>query len=77
MKELPSIAKEILEKAFWQLEDADYHNYARVVIGHDQALVDRDEFYELKEFLSDKMLGTGELKEFEDVVNEKIIFKDN
>ena len=77
MKELPSIAKTILEKAFWQLEDADYKNYARVIIGYDQALLDRDDYYELREFLSDRLLENGKVREFEDVVNEKIFFKDN
>ena len=45
---LPSIAQEILDTAWGQLEDADYENHARVIIGNDMVLVDKDEFEELK-----------------------------
>jgi len=45
---LPSIAQEILDTAWGQLEDADYENHARVIIGKDMVLVDKEEFEELK-----------------------------
>ena len=45
---LPSIAQQILDTAWSQLEDADYENHARVIIGNDMVLVDKDEFEELK-----------------------------
>ena len=45
---LPSIAQQILDTAWSQLEDADYENHARVIIGNDMVLVDKEEFEELK-----------------------------
>ena len=61
---LPSIAQQILDTAWSQLEDADYENHARVIIGNDMVLVDKEEFEELKVFL-DKGQDT---REFSDIV---------
>ena len=62
--ELPSIFQQIIEVAFEQLEDADYENMARVVIGGDMILVDSNDFEELKKHL-------GSEKEFTDIVEIK------
>jgi len=62
--ELPSIFQQIIEVAFEQLEDADYENMARVVIGGDMVLVDSNDFEELKKHL-------GSEKEFTDIVEIK------
>ncbi len=62
--ELPSIFHQIIEVAFEQLEDADYENMARVVIGGDMVLVDSNDFEELKKHL-------GSEKEFTDIVEIK------
>jgi len=53
--ELPSIAQEILDTAWSQLEDADYENHARVIIGNDMVFVDKDEFEELKAVVTDDL----------------------
>lgn len=48
MNTLPFIARYILETAWNQLEDANYDNKARVIIGNDMVLIDKEEFEELK-----------------------------
>lgn len=64
MKYMPTIFTGILEAAFNQLEDADYKNYARVFIGNEMILVDKDDFEELREFF-------GSDTQFENIVNIK------
>lgn len=46
--ELSWIAREILENAFCQLEDAEYENHARLFVGDQMILVDHDDFEELR-----------------------------
>ena len=46
--ELSWIAREILENAFCQLEDAEYENHAQLYVGEQMVLVDHDEFEELR-----------------------------
>ena len=46
--ELSWIAREILENAFCQLEDAEYENNARLYVGGQMILVDHDDFEELR-----------------------------
>lgn len=46
--ELSWIAREILENVFCQLEDAEYEDNARVIIGGTMVLVDHDDFEELR-----------------------------
>ena len=46
--DLSWIAKEILENAFCQMEDAEYENNARLYIGEQMILVDHDDFEELR-----------------------------
>lgn len=72
--ELSWIAREILENAICQLEDADYENNARVIIGTAMVLVDKDDFEELKAnilaFDPDCETNIKE-REFEDIVTIK------
>ena len=44
----PLIAQYILDVVWDQIEDADYENQARVIIGGDMVLIDREEFEELR-----------------------------
>ena len=46
--ELSWIAREILENAFCQLEDAEYENNARLYVGEQMLIVDHDDFEELR-----------------------------
>ena len=61
---LPSIAQQILDTAWSQLEDADYENHARVIIGNDMVLVDKDEFEELKAVVT----NDRDLQDFSEIV---------
>ena len=65
--ELPSIAQEILDTAWSQLEDADYENHARVIIGNDMVLVDKDDFEELKQVVT----NDRDLQDFSEIVDVK------
>lgn len=49
--ELCWLAKEILEEAISNMEDADYEGQARVYIGNQMVLVEEEDFNELKENL--------------------------
>lgn len=64
MIDLPVIAQLILDTAWTQLEDADYENYARVIIGNDMVLVDKDEFEELKAVVT----NDRDLQDFTEIV---------
>ena len=61
---LPSIAQQILDTAWSQLEDADYDNHARVIIGNDMVLVDKVEFEELKAVVT----NDRDLQDFSEIV---------
>ena len=61
---LPVIAQLILDTAWAQLEDADYENYARVIIGNDMVLVDKDDFEELKTVVT----NDRDLQDFSEIV---------
>lgn len=61
---LPSIVQQILDTVCNQLEDADYEENARVIIGYDMVLLDKDEFYELKKYVTD---GVG-ANDFDEIV---------
>lgn len=61
---LPSIAQQILDTAWSQLEDADYENHARVIIGNDMVLVDKEEYEELKQIVT----NDRDLQSFEELV---------
>jgi hypothetical protein len=50
--EIPIIAQMILETAWKEIEDADYENLARVIIGSDFELIDKEDYNDLKKFLS-------------------------
>lgn len=67
MIDLPAIAQQILDTAWSQLEDADYENHARVIIGNDMVLIDRDEFEELKQVVT----NDRDLQDFEEIVTIK------
>jgi len=67
MIDLPAIAQQILDTAWSQLEDADYENHARVIIGGDMVLIDRDEFEELKQVVT----NDRDLQDFEEIVTIK------
>lgn len=72
--ELSWIAKEILENAICQMEDAKYENHARVFIGDAMVLLEKDDFDELKANILAFDPNCDEdikNKEFEDVVNIK------
>ena len=45
--ELSWIAREILENAFCQMEDAEYENHARLWVGEQMVLIGHDDFEEL------------------------------
>jgi len=62
---LPSIAQQILDTAWSQLEDANYEGYARVIIGNDMVLIDKDEFEELKAVVN----NARNLQVFEEIVS--------
>jgi len=64
---LPSIAQQILDTAWSQLEDADYENHARVIIGNDMVLVDKDDFEELKQVVT----NDRDLQDFSEIVDVK------
>lgn len=64
---LPSIAQQILDTAWSQLEDADYENHARVIIGNDMVLVDKEEFEELKAVVT----NDRDLQDFEEIFDVK------
>ena len=64
MIELPVIAQLILDTAWSQLEDADYENQARVIIGGDMVLVDKEEFEELKAVVT----NDRDLQDFSEIV---------
>ena len=61
---LPSIAQQILDTAWAQLENANYENYARVIIGGDMVLVDKEEYEELKQIVT----NDRDLQSFEELV---------
>ena len=61
---LPSIAQQILDTVWSQLEDADYANHARVIIGNDMVLVDKEEYEELKQIVT----NDRDLQSFEELV---------
>ena len=61
---LPSIAQQILYTAWSQLEDADYEDHARVIIGNDMVLVDKYEFEELKAVVT----NDRDMQDFTDIV---------
>lgn len=61
---LPSIAQQILDTVWSQLEDADYENHARVIIGNDMVLVDKEEYEELKQIVT----NDRDLQSFEELV---------
>lgn len=68
---LSLIAKEILENAFCQLENAEYENYARLIIGNKMILVDHDDFEELRNDILNfhpKCDEEIKLKEFSQIV---------
>lgn len=67
MIDLPAIAQQILDTAWSQLEDADYENHARVIIGNDMVLVDKEEFEELKAVVT----NDRDLQDFEEIVDVK------
>lgn len=67
MIDLPAIAQQILDTAWSQLEDADYENHARVIIGNDMVLVDKDDFEELKQVVT----NDRDLQDFEEIVDVK------
>lgn len=46
--ELSWIAREILENAFCQLQDAEYEDNARLYVGEQMILVEKDDFEELR-----------------------------
>lgn len=62
--DLPSIAQQILDTAWAQLENANYENYARVIIGGDMVLVDKEEYEELKQIVT----NDRDLQSFEELV---------
>lgn len=64
MIDLPAIAQQILDTAWSQLEDADYENHARVIIGNDMVLVDKDDFEELKQVVT----NDRDLQDFSEIV---------
>lgn len=53
MISLSPIVQQILDTVCRQLEDADYEDNARVIIGYDMILLDKDEFYELKKYVTE------------------------
>ena len=69
--ELSWIAREILENAFCQMEDAEYENHARLFVGEQMVLIDHDDFEELRNDIlcfdpdCDEDIKT---KEFKDIV---------
>ena len=67
MIDLPAIAQQILDTAWSQLEDADYENHARVIIGNDMVLVDKDDFEELKQVVT----NDRDLQDFSEIVDVK------
>ena len=67
MIDLPAIAQQILDTAWSQLEDADYENHARVIIGNDMVFVDKEEFEELKAVVT----NDRDLQDFEEIVDVK------
>ena len=62
----PLIAQYILDVVWDQIEDADYENQARVIIGGDMVLIDREEFEELRQVITN---DRG--RKFEDIVTIK------
>lgn len=64
---LPSIVQEILDAVWEQLEDADYENKAQVIIGGTFVLIDKDEFKELKDYVSNDIPS----KTFDEIVQMK------
>jgi len=62
---LPSIAQQILDTAWSQLEKAQTtRNYAKVIIGNDMVLVDKEEFEELKAVVT----NDRDLQDFSEIV---------
>ena len=71
--DIPIIAQLILETAWKEIEDADYENLARVIIGSDFELIDKEDYDELKEFLSENCYLSASTKDrkYEDIVTIK------
>jgi len=71
--EIPVIAEIILEMAWKELVDADYDCHAKVVIGNDFLLVDKEEYEELRNYLEsiNSLPDRTRDRNFEDVVNIK------
>lgn len=67
MIDLPAIAQQILDAAWSQLEDADYENHARVIIGGDIVLIDKEDFEELKTMVNNER----GIQRFEEIVTIK------
>ena len=70
--ELSWIAREILENAICQMEDAEYENHARLCIGSTMILIGKDDFEELKkDILNFDPECDDDIKEkcFEDIVS--------
>lgn len=62
---LPSIAQQILDTAWSQLEKAQTtRNHAKVIIGNDMVLVDKEEFEELKAVVT----NDRDLQDFSEIV---------
>ena len=73
---LSFIAEEIHGTAFDQMEDADYENHGRIIIGNAMILVDKDEFEELR---SDILSFTpeGDKEDFQDKFEDRVKIKED
>ena len=72
MKHIPFIITEIILNAVNCLEDAEYENHAKITLG-DKAertfvLIDRDEFKELVDFLTEYRHWNSFQKDFDKIV---------
>ncbi len=68
---VPFIIQHIILKAVQNLEDANYENMAEVNFTHDFALIDKDEFQELIEFLHENCPWEEFPRYFSDIVKIK------
>ena len=63
---VPFIIEEIVDAVISQMEDANYCGYARVYIGNQLLLIDRNDFEDLKKYACEK-IGA----DFDDIVKTK------